>query len=225
MWRVFYLDDMTFRIISSRVAAATITVSLAALLIGCGKSNVSSQVNQAESTSPSPTNTQVRSEMTTPFASPAQPGETAGVPARVASSADKAQAETQLSTALAQYPEADEETRTNIVANLAELVDKGADKGDVAKALTSMFGMEKSTNIKVAILDELAALDPPSLLEQVMSALLPDQPPEVRDEAVSILQDLGDKRAIPALQTLLNDPDEDLREEAQEAIKSLNSPP
>ena len=129
---------------------------------------------------------------------PIQPNETVGVPPQINSFADKTQAENQLSVALGQYPVADEETRTNIVEHLAELVDKGADKADVAKALGSMFAMEKSAGVKVSILDELDGLAPPSLLEQVMPALLADQPLEVRDEAVAILKDLGDKRAIPA---------------------------
>jgi HEAT repeat protein len=206
-------------------AISTIVVAGAAvLLIGCGKSNVSSEQNQAEPTSPTSTNNPVRSdEVSTPFASPVQPGETAGLPRQVASAADKSQAENQLSVALAQYPVADEETRTNIVEHLAELVDKGVDEADVAKALGSMFAMEKSAAVKVSILDELDGLAPPSLFEQVMPALLANQPLEVRDEAIGILKDLGDKRAIPALQTLLADPDDDIREEAEDAINHLNS--
>jgi hypothetical protein len=203
-----------------------VVAGFAALSISCGKATISSEQNHAELTSPTPTNSDVRyDEVTKPSVSPIQPNETVGVPPQVGSFGDKTQAENQLSVALAQYPVADEETRTNIVEHLAELVDKGADTADVAKALGSMFTMEKSAAVKVSILDELDGLAPPSLREQVMPALLPDQPPEVRDEAVAILKDLGDKRAIPALQTLLADHDDDLREEAQDAINALNSQP
>jgi HEAT repeat protein len=37
------------------------------------------------------------------------------------------------------------------------------------------------------------------------------------------LQDIGDKRAIPSLWPLLADPDEYIREEAQDAIDSLGN--
>jgi HEAT repeat protein len=37
------------------------------------------------------------------------------------------------------------------------------------------------------------------------------------------LQDIGDKRAIPSLWPLLADPDENIREEAQDAIDSLGN--
>jgi HEAT repeat protein len=52
------------------------------------------------------------------------------------------------------------------------------------------------------------------VLEQVSVGFLPDQPLEVRDEAISILHDLGDKRAIPNLQPLLTNPDENIRDAA-----------
>ena len=216
---------MRLRIIAWTIRAIVIT-GAAVLSVSCGKPELSSEQNQPKSTSPpAPTNTVVRHDEVTPSLASPQPGEIVASSPPIASSADKSQAENQLSAALAQYPVADEETRTNIVEHLADLEEKGVDKADLAKALAAMFAMEKSATVKVSILDELDGLAPPSLLEQVMPALLPDQPLEVRDEAVAILKDLGNKRAIPALQTLLSDPDEDLREEAQDAINSLNNLP
>jgi HEAT repeat protein len=140
-------------------------------------------------------------------------------------SPEKKEAENQLTNVLAQYPSADETTRMNTVENLADLIDKGFDRNDIAKALVSMFAMEQSAAIKSSILDELEALDPPTLFERVTPALLPNQPLEVRDEAIAILKDLGDKRAISALQPFLADPDDDIREEAEDAITHLNSLP
>ncbi len=69
--------------------------------------------------------------------------------------------------------------------------------------------------------NELYQLQDPSVLEQVTVGLLPNQPLEVRDEAISVLQDIGDKRAIPYLWQFVADPDENIREEAQDAIDSL----
>ena len=88
-----------------------------------------------------------------------------------------------------------------------------------------MFAIEQAAVIKTSILDELEALGTPSLFEQVTPALLPNEPLEVRDEAIAILKDLGDKRAISSLQALLADPDDDIREEAEDAIAHLNSLP
>jgi HEAT repeat protein len=131
----------------------------------------------------------------------------------------------QLLVALAQYSMADEQTRNGIEEHLVGLADKGVAKGDIARALGSMFAIERSAIIKKSILDELYALGDSSVLEQVTVGLLPNQPLEVRDEAISILQDLGDKRAIPTLQPLLADPDENIRDAARDAINSLNNSP
>jgi len=124
---------------------------------------------------------------------------------------------------LAQYPTADEHTRNDIAEHLAGLADKGIAKADIARALGSMFAIEQSVIIKNSILDELSALGDSSVLEQVTVGLSPSQPLEVRDEAISILQELGDKRAIPTLQPLLADPDENIRDAARDAINSLNN--
>jgi HEAT repeat protein len=153
----------------------------------------------------------------------AEPRTTPAPPAETTSSPATSQAENQLLVAVAQYPAADEETRTDIEEHLAGLADNGVDKGDIARALGSMFTMENSALIKNSILDELYALGGSTVLEQVIVGLLPNQPLEVRDKAISILQDIGDKRAIPSLWPLLADPDENIREEAQDAIASLSN--
>ena len=45
-----------------------------------------------------------------------------------------------------------------------------------------------------------------------------DQPKEVRLEAIDAMSDTEDKRAIQLLQGLLGDPDEEIREAAQDSI-------
>jgi HEAT repeat protein len=156
-----------------------------------------------------------RAEATT---TPRLPAET------TAPSEPKNQAENQLLVAVAQYPGADEETRTSIEEHLAELADQGVDKADIARALGSMFAMEKSAIVKKSILNELYTLGGSFVFDQAIVAVSPNQPLEVRDEAVSILQELGDNRAISTLQPLLTDPDENIREAARDAINSLNNP-
>jgi HEAT repeat protein len=143
----------------------------------------------------------------------------------VPTSPETIEADNELLIALAEYPAADPKMRAEIEEHLAGLADQGVDKSVIARVLGSMFEMEKSPAIKMSILDELDALGGSFVLEQALAAVLPNQPLEVRDEAISILQDLGDNRAIPNLQSLLTDPDANIREAAREAIDVLNDSP
>jgi HEAT repeat protein len=51
--------------------------------------------------------------------------------------------------------------------------------------------------------------------------ILPGQPDEVREAALNALDEVDDPRAIPVLQGLLNDPNEDYRQMAADAIERL----
>ena len=209
---------MTFQ--TASIAAASATLTAVALLIGCGKPAPPSP--QTLSTpAPSISSTEVGNPETTQ----PEPSATASPLSQRPTSPDNRAAEDRLVNTLAQYSSADEEARHNIVEHLADFVDEGLDKDHVAKALSSLFATEKSSDIKVLILDELEALDTSSLIGQVTPALSSDQPVDVRDEAIAILKDLGDKSAIAVLQPLLGDSDDDIREEAQDAINHLNGAP
>jgi HEAT repeat protein len=52
-------------------------------------------------------------------------------------------------------------------------------------------------------------------------AVKSDQPQDVRESAINALGDIEDARVIPILESLLNDPDEDIRSEAEDAMKLL----
>jgi HEAT repeats len=131
------------------------------------------------------------------------------------------EAENQLRSALAQYGGAKEETRADIEEHISQLADAGVAERDLVTTLGVMFGMENSISVKCSILNELYYLHDPSALEQVTVGLWPNQPLEVRDEAISVLQDIGDKRAIPYLWQFVADPDENIRENARDAIDWL----
>jgi HEAT repeat protein len=131
------------------------------------------------------------------------------------------QAESQLRDTLTQYRTADEATRKQIEENISQLADAGVPKRDIVSTLGAMFAMENSAAVKSSILDELYSIDDPSVFEQLRLGLAPDQPLEVRDEAIYILRDIGDSRAIGALWPCLSDPDINIREEAQEAIDAI----
>lgn len=62
------------------------------------------------------------------------------------------------------------------------------------------------------------------MLEPLVAALK-DKDALVRRMAVQSLWDLHDRRAIPAVRRLVNDPDEDVRQDAADALKELESLP
>jgi len=117
---------------------------------------------------------------------------------------------------------ADKIDRSTMASDLAKLADAGVPKQQIASALGYMFRDENSVEVKTDILNELGDLDDPSAFDQIVRGLDQHQPDEVRTAAIEALDSLGDKRAIPVLQPLLADRDEDIRDAAQSATDSLN---
>ena len=152
---------------------------------------------------------------------PAKATPTSDNPKVTAAETISIEVENQLRGALTRYGAADEEARTDIEEHISQLADAGVAKRDLVTMLGVMFGMENSISVKCSILNELYYLEDPSVLEYVTVGLLANQPLDVRDEAISVLQDIGDKRALPYLWPLLTDSDENIREEAQDAIDWL----
>lgn len=74
-----------------------------------------------------------------------------------------------------------------------------------AETLVSMLGFEKNKDA----------------FEPILKLLDTRYPSSLRELAISTLEDLEDKRAIPYLQRLLHDPDENVRAAAQAAIEWL----
>jgi hypothetical protein len=112
--------------------------------------------------------------------------------------------------------------RSLMASDVVKLADAGVSKQQIASALGYMFRDENSVEVKTDILDELGDLDDPSAFNQIVQGLDQHQPDEVRTEAIQALDTLGDKRAIPVLQPLLTDRDDDVRDAAQTATDSLN---
>jgi hypothetical protein len=197
--------------------------AVAILLTGCRRVTSPTPAGAVELAAPAVPRSSITHEV------PVAPDDPRAMPGPQAEnvSSPASQGENQLHSALTQYTQyraADEETRTNIEEHISELADAGVAKRDIATTLGTMFAMEDSIDIKCSILNELYQLQDPSVLEQVTVGLSPNQPLEVRDEAISVLQDIGDKRAIPSLWPLLADPDENIREEARDAIDAIVTP-
>jgi HEAT repeat protein len=188
--------------------------ALAMLLTACGRSTpLRPSADEPASTPPAIAATTTENDASTPVA------ESSVVAAEPASTGAK----DQLEGILAHYGVADEQTRMEIEEHILQLENAGIPKTDLAKTLGAMFAMETSIPVKWSILNELYTLGDPSALEYVTVALSADQPLEVRKEAIGVLQEIGDKRALPYLSSLLADPNRNIREQAQDAIDWLQA--
>jgi hypothetical protein len=112
--------------------------------------------------------------------------------------------------------------RSAMATEMAKLADAGVPKPQIASGLGYLFRDETSVEVKTDILNELSNLEDPSAYDQIVAGLDRHQPDEVHTAAIEALDYLGDKRAIPFIQSFLTDRDEDVRDAAQSTIDSLN---
>ena len=101
------------------------------------------------------------------------------------------------------------------------------DAADVVNALAHLFLSEKDQELKIDMVHSLNDLDGQNdkKLAILSTALRADQPKEVRLEAIDGMGDAQDKRGIQVLQGFLNDPDEDVKQSAQDTIEQLQNMP
>ncbi|HTD65882.1 MAG TPA: HEAT repeat domain-containing protein [Candidatus Limnocylindria bacterium] len=95
------------------------------------------------------------------------------------------------------------------------------------RALTQLFEAETDPDLKVDLLDSLLGIEgfPDEKLKMLTAGTKQGLPGDVRQSAIDGLIDLDDQRVIPVLNGLLNDPDEEIRESAKDAIEMLQSQP
>jgi hypothetical protein len=98
---------------------------------------------------------------------------------------------------------------------------------ETVKVLTRLFQAESDPELRVDLLDSLLSIEGSvdEKLSMLALATAKGQPTEVRQSAIDGLIDLEDPRVIPILNGLLNDPDEEIREGAKDAIEMLQTPP
>jgi len=101
------------------------------------------------------------------------------------------------------------------------------DAADVVDALAHLFLNEKDQELKIELVNSLSDVDGQNdkKLAILSTAMRADQPKEVRVEAMDGMGDVQDKRGIQILQGYLNDPDEDVKESAQDTIEQLQNMP
>jgi type IV secretory pathway VirB10-like protein len=93
--------------------------------------------------------------------------------------------------------------------------------------LGRLLSNESDQELKIELINSLSDVEGENdkKLAILSGALRPDQPKEVRLEAIDALVETEDKRAIQILQGLLKDPDEEIRDATQDGIEQLQTNP
>lgn len=112
------------------------------------------------------------------------------------------------------------DTRLDIMMDIAE-----TPSADAVRALTRLFEIETDGDLKVDLLDSLLGIEGFKEEKLIMLTMGARQglPQEVRQSAIDGLIDLEDPRVVPVLNGLLNDPDPEIREGAQDALEMIQS--
>lgn len=119
-------------------------------------------------------------------------------------------------------------TATNRDVRLDLMMDiADSSSAEAVKALTRLFEAETDADLKVDLLDSLLGIEGFKEEKLIMLTLGARQglPNEVRQSAIDGLIDLDDRRVIPVLNGLLNDPEEEIREAAKDALEMIQSQP
>lgn len=110
------------------------------------------------------------------------------------------------------------EERLDILMDIAD-----TPSSESVKALTRLFAAEGDPELKIDLLDSLLAIDgfKDEKLEMLKLGVQAGLPIEVRQSAIDGLIDLDDMRVVSVFNGLLNDPVEEIREAAKDALEML----
>jgi hypothetical protein len=113
------------------------------------------------------------------------------------------------------------DSRLDLMMDISE-----APTADAVKTLTRLFEAESDPDMKVDLIDSLLGIDGFKDEKLIMLTLAIRQglPNDVRESAIDGLIDLEDQRGVALLNGLLNDPDPQIRQSAQDAIELLQTP-
>jgi hypothetical protein len=114
----------------------------------------------------------------------------------------------------------DFQKRVVIIYNLSSV-----ESPETVDAIGRLFLDEKDKELKIELVNSLLDIDGENdkKLAILSSAIRGDQPKDVRLQGIDGMGDTEDKRSIQVLQGLLTDPDEDIRENAQDTIDQLQT--
>jgi HEAT repeats len=112
----------------------------------------------------------------------------------------------------------DFQKRVTIIYDLSS-----TDSPDTIDAIARLFFNEKDEELKIELINSLMDIDGQNekKLAILSAGVRPDQPKEVRLEAIDGMGDIQDKRAVQVLQGLAGDADEDVRISVNDTIEQL----
>jgi hypothetical protein len=122
--------------------------------------------------------------------------------------------------------EKDYSSTTNRDARLDIIMDITENpSAEAVQTLARLFDVETDPELKVDLLDSLLGIEgfKDEKLVLLTKGAAPGLPNDVRQSAIDGLIDLDDRRVIPVLNGLLNDPDPEIREGAKDALELLQS--
>ena len=96
---------------------------------------------------------------------------------------------------------------------------------DALGSLGRLFQKEQDPDLRVQVLNSLFDIEGQDDKKAALLAagVATNQPKDVRDAAIDALGDIEAKRAVPILQSILSDPDEDIREHAKDVIEQVQT--
>jgi HEAT repeat protein len=102
-----------------------------------------------------------------------------------------------------------------------ELIDLG--NAPALQTIARIFQAEKSPELQIELIDAVRFFEGENQYKMQIfgSGIRSNYPLEIRQAAIDGLIDLDDKAAIPILRGLLNDPNEEIRDAAHDAIEFL----
>jgi HEAT repeat protein len=91
-------------------------------------------------------------------------------------------------------------------------------------ALSTLFSQEQDDDLKETLLDAMSEITSSNTVAAIAPALDPKQATRVRLAAVDALSTVDSPASIPYLAPLRDDPDPEIRDQAQAAIESIRTP-
>jgi len=97
---------------------------------------------------------------------------------------------------------------------------------EATAVLGTLFQNERDEKLKIDILATIEQMEVPDShkVSIMIAAARPEQPQEVREEAIDVLADLEDPAVLPMLQMLTSDPNAEIRQAAKEALDDITQP-
>jgi type IV secretory pathway VirB10-like protein len=200
------------------------TITFASMLLiaaGCSKKEsettaAPSQSGEKTATAPTTPATPMPSEVTPAPAPAPAPAPSPSAAAQEETPAQLAAQVQQLESTYHNTP--DFQKRVGLIYDLSSI-----ESPATIDAIGRLFSVEPDPELKVELINSLSDIEGENdkKLAVLTSALRPDQPKDVRLEAIDAVAETEDKRGVQILQGLLQDADEDIRESAQDGIDQL----